>query len=257
MTQGTAVVIEDDVDVRNLLVAVLQQSGFEVSIGATGHEGLNMVRDKNPVVVTLDVGLPDIDGFEVLRRIRETSDCYVLMLTGRTDEADTLTALQTGADDYLTKPFRPRELRARVSALLRRPRVRPVAMDQTVNQSQSMQSLAGVCSTLRHGGLVLDPEARIVVLCGTELSLTRSEFDLLQDLMRSGGTVRTKAELVHVLRGESQRGLGYVSDVDERTIEVHLGNLRRKLREDVRNPQWLLTVRGVGYRLAPLKPGQE
>lgn len=257
MDQGTAVVIEDDVDVRRLLVAVLQQSGFEVSVGATGHEGVQMVRDKNPVVVTLDVGLPDIDGFEVLRRIRQTSDCYVLMVTGRADEADTLTALQTGADDYLTKPFRPRELRARVSALLRRPRVRQVAADQTETQGEPVQPPARARSTLRHGGLVLDSEARTVALCGTDLSLTRSEFNLLEYLMRSAGAVRTKNNLVHIVRGESQRGLGYVSDVDERAIEVHIGNLRRKLREDPRNPQWLLTVRGVGYRLAPLKPGQE
>lgn len=256
MGQGTAVVIEDDVDVRRLLVAVLQQSGFDVSVGATGNEGVKLVRDKNPVVVTLDVGLPDIDGFEVLRRIREISDCYVLMVTGRADEADTLTALQTGADDYLTKPFRPRELRARVSALLRRPRARQVVRDQPDTQREPVQPPGMARSTFRHGALVLDGEARTVVLSGTALSLTKSEFNLLEDLMRSAGAVRTKVELVHIVRGERQRGLGYVSDVDERAVEVHIGNLRRKLHEDARNPQWLMTVRGVGYRLVPRMPDQ-
>ena len=119
---GVAVVIEDDDDVRNLVDAVLRQAGFEVHAAATGREGVDVVRHKQASVVTLDVGLPDIDGFEVLRRIRQFSDAYVVMLTGRDEELDTVTALQTGADDYISKPFRPRELRARVSAMMRRPR---------------------------------------------------------------------------------------------------------------------------------------
>ena len=256
MDQGTVVVIEDDADVRNLVVAVLRQSGFEVVPAATGLEGVEMARVKKPVVVTLDLGLPDIDGHEVLRRIRQFSDCYIIMLTGRDDEADTLTALHAGADDYLTKPFRPRELRARVAALLRRPRSGSPVPEPRL---PAVQVPTGKRSVLRHGDLVLDSEARTARLSGAGLSLTKSEFDLLQDLLRNVGAVRTKADLVHVVRGESQRGggRGYVSDVDERAIEVHIGNLRRKLREDAKNPQWLLTVRGVGYRMAAPHPEQE
>lgn len=257
MSQGAAVVIEDDEDVQHLLVTVLQQSGFEVRAAATGREGVELVREKDPVIVTLDLGLPDIDGNEVLRRIRESSVCYVIMLTARTDEADILTALQTGADDYLTKPFRPRELRARVSALLRRPRVRNDGTDKAETRRQSAQLPARTGSTFRHGGLVLDGEARTVTLHGAELSLTRSEFDLLRDLMRNAGAVRSKVELVRIARGDSQRADSYVSDFDERAVEGHIGNLRRKLREDARSPQWLLTVRGVGYRFAASKSGQE
>ncbi len=119
---GVAVVVEDDADVRNLVEAVLSQAGFEVHSAADGREGVDVIRRLEADVVTLDVGLPDIDGFEVLRRIRQFSDAYVVMLTARTDELDTLTALHTGADDFMTKPFRPRELRARVAAMMRRPR---------------------------------------------------------------------------------------------------------------------------------------
>src|SRR6478609_6923114 len=119
---GVAVVVEDDEDVRNLVEAVLSQAGFEVHSAAGGREGVDVVRARDASVVTLDVGLPDIDGFEVLRRIRQFSDAYVVMLTARTDELDTLTAFHTGADDFLAKPFRPRELRARVGAMMRRPR---------------------------------------------------------------------------------------------------------------------------------------
>lgn len=114
---GIAVVIEDDADVRNLMEAILTQSGFEVHSAATGREGVELARTSAPTVVTLDIGLPDIDGHVVLRRIRGFSDCYIIMVTGRTDEVDTLTGLQGGADDFLTKPFRPRELRARVEAM--------------------------------------------------------------------------------------------------------------------------------------------
>jgi DNA-binding response OmpR family regulator len=244
--QGTAVVIEDDEDVRNLLSAVLQQSGFEVHSGATGREGVLAVRGNSPTVVTLDVGLPDIDGFEVLRRIRAFSDCYVIMLTARADELDTLMALQSGADDFLTKPFRPRELRARVAAMLRRPREAGGPAGASPEAGTAPQQ-----PVLRHNGLVLHQETRTAKLFDAEISLTRSEFDLLHDLMRSGGSVRTKADLVRVVRGEQYRDAAYVSDVDERAVEVHIGNLRKKLREDPRQPAWLVTVRGVGYRLAP------
>lgn len=254
---GVAVVIEDDDDVRNLLDAVLQQAGFEVHSAATGREGVDVARLRQANVITLDVGLPDIDGFEVLRRIRQFSDAYVVMLTGRNEELDTITALQGGADDYIVKPFRPRELRARISAMMRRPRQGAAGEPEAPVGSQPEPGSvpAGGArrggKVLHHNGLALDTETRTVALRGTPLGLTRSEFDLLHELLRGTGAVRTRADLVRVVRGEYYRDDTYISEADERAVEVHIGNLRRKLREDPQDPRWLVTVRGVGYRLAP------
>ncbi|MCU1530500.1 MAG: DNA-binding response regulator [Arthrobacter sp.] len=254
---GVAVVIEDDDDVRNLVVAVLQQAGFEVHSAPTGREGVEMARQHHANVITLDVGLPDIDGFEVLRRIRQFSDAYVVMLTGRDDELDTIMALQGGADDYLLKPFRPRELRARISAIMRRPRALSGGQPFRGSAAQATAPAAAVPSealdgkVLRHNGLALDSETRTAALRGTPLGLTRSEFDLLQELLEGTGAVRTRADLVRVVRGDYYSEDTYIGQSDERAVEVHIGNLRRKLGEDPADPRWLITVRGVGYRLAP------
>ncbi|HET8794977.1 MAG TPA: response regulator transcription factor [Arthrobacter sp.] len=255
--QGKAVVIEDDEDVLHLVEMLLKQSGFEVHSGLTGCDGVELVRNESPAVVTLDVGLPDIDGYEVLRRIRAFSDCYVIMLTARSDEPDMLMALQSGADDYLTKPFRPRELRARIGAMLRRPRTRVDKPADTISpdpgQSPGPEPVGAGSqgATLSHNGLVLHEDTRTAKVFDTEIRLTRSEYDLLVELMRGGGSVRTKADLVRAVRGEQYRNGAVVSEVDERAVEVHVGNLRRKLDENPRDPRWLLTVRGVGYRMAP------
>ncbi|PPB48891.1 DNA-binding response regulator [Arthrobacter pityocampae] len=262
---GVAVVIEDDADVRNLVGAVLRQSGFDVKIAPNGKDGVELVRLHDATVVTVDVGLPDIDGYEVLRRIRAFSTCYVVMLTSRGDELDTLTALQSGADDYLTKPFRPRELRARIAAMLRRPRTVPDPAADIAGVAAPAPSDAAPASTggappavgaplvVEHNGLALNASARTVVLDGRDLPLTRSEFDLLNEMLKSSGAVRTKADLVRVVRGDYYGEDTYISDSDERAIEVHIGNLRRKLEEDPKNPRWLQTVRGVGYRLTPVR----
>jgi DNA-binding response OmpR family regulator len=271
---GVAVVIEDDDDVRGLLDAVLRQAGFEVHSAATGGDGVDLAKHRHANVITLDVGLPDIDGFEVLRRIRQFSDAYVVMLSGRDEELDTITALQGGADDYLVKPFRPRELRARISAMMRRPRqaagpagtgagagaapdpeaAEPadaaVAGDHGSGSAVDPGHSAGG-EVLRHNGLLLNVATRTVVSRGTELVLTRSEFDLLHELLRGTGAVRTRSDLVRVVRGEHYRDDTYISGADERAVEVHIGNLRRKLGEDPQDPRWLITVRGVGYRRAP------
>jgi two-component system OmpR family response regulator len=270
---GVAVVIEDDDDVRGLLDAVLRQAGFEVHSAATGGAGVDLAKHRQANVITLDVGLPDIDGFEVLRRIRQFSDAYVVMLSGRDEELDTITALQGGADDYLIKPFRPRELRARISAMMRRPRQAGVpagtgaaagaalsaeapaaaaggAVADADHESGSALESAGD-EVLRHNGLLLNVATRTVVSRGTELLLTRSEFDLLHELLRGTGAVRTRSDLVRVVRGEHYRDDIYISGADERAVEVHIGNLRRKLGEDPQDPRWLITVRGVGYRRAP------
>lgn len=252
---GVAVVVEDDADVRNLVEAVLRQAGFEVHSAAEGREGVEVVRRREASVVTLDVGLPDIDGYEVLRRIRQFSDAYIVMLTARTDELDTLTALHTGADDFLTKPFRPRELRARVAAMMRRPRNDGQgALTLAAGSAGSAAGAAAITDTvLRHNGLALNPDMRSVTVDGEPLALTRSEFDLLHALLRGAGAVKSKTELVRVVRGEYYRADAYISESDERAVEVHIGNLRRKLQEDAVQPRWLQTVRGVGYRLAPVR----
>jgi DNA-binding response OmpR family regulator len=269
---GVAVVIEDDEDVRNLVDAILKEAGFVVHSAATGREGVEVVRDQQAVVVTLDVGLPDMDGHEVLRQIREFSDAYVVMLTARRDEPDTLTAFLTGADDYLKKPFLPRELRARVAAMMRRPREEgklSLPREDRVGVSASGGSVGRVSASggsvggasvrsdgpdeavIRHNGLALNYKTRTVAIGGSALTLTRSEFDLLFDLLRAKGEVRTKADLVRAARGDYYDDNAYISEADERAVETHIGNLRRKLREDPQSPRFLQTVRGVGYRLAP------
>ena len=239
----------------------LQQAGFEVHSAGTGRDGVDVAKQRQANVITLDVGLPDIDGFEVLRRIRQFSDAYVVMLTGRDEELDTITALQGGADDYIVKPFRPRELRARITAMLRRPRQgaageadAPVCLRSPGRLARQVPPLPpdrAASAVLQHNGLALDTETRTVALRGTPLGLTRSEFDLLHELLRGTGAVRTRADLVRVVRGEYYGEDTYISEADERAVEVHIGNLRRKLREDPQDPRWLVTVRGVGYRLAP------
>ncbi len=309
-----AVIIEDDQDIRELIEVVLNQSGFEVHAVNRGAAGVKAVREYAPTIITLDLGLPDIDGFEVARQIRLFSDSYIIMLTARAEELDTLMGLESGADDYLTKPFRPRELRARVSAMLRRPRrgrEPSAAADNRKTEALSDGASAhvagadvvsagvvgaGVVGTpgtaavtapgpmapagaaphpmaparaaphhsadstdtagsepgnLLHNGLLLNGATRSAEVDGAELELTRTEFDLLHALMESGKMVRTKADLVRRLRDDDYDTGGYISDADERTIEVHMGNLRRKLGDDPKAPRWVKTIRGVGYRLAP------
>jgi two-component system OmpR family response regulator len=255
---GVAVVIEDDTDMRNLLEGVLLQAGFEVHTASCGREGVQVVRDTSPDIVTLDVGLPDIDGFEVLRRIRQFSNAYIVMLSGRTHESDVLNALQSGADDYIIKPFRPREMRARIAALMRRPRIH--ADGDPPPPEPSSLGAGSSHSVLRHNGLALDPARRTAALGGAALDLTRSEFDILLELLRGEGAVRSKRELVLALRGEYYQGDTSISDVDERAVEVHIGNLRRKLRDYSGSSLLLQTIRGLGYRLAtdnPEMPGDQ
>lgn len=294
MFDGTrvAVIIEDDRDIRELIEVVLRQAGFEIHAATGGADGVEAVRTYSPAVVTLDLGLPDIDGFEVARQIRRFSDSYIIMLSARAEELDTLMGLESGADDYLTKPFRPRELRARVAAMMRRPRsglgtlneagAEPVTVDFVAGgavaadaaavghvddgmrsggradggarlpQASGLGTLEAV--GFQHNGLMLDPGTRTVRVDGQHLELTRTEFDLLHALLRTGPTVRTKADLVRWLRaGEYDHG-GYISHADERAVEVHIGNLRRKLGDDPRGPRWLRTIRGVGYCMAPERP---
>ncbi|WP_454699048.1 response regulator transcription factor [Arthrobacter humicola] len=259
---GVAVVVEDDKDIRNLLESVFLQAGFEVHTASDGREGVELVRHQQANIVTLDVGLPDIDGYEVLRRIRQFSDAYVVMLTGRSEEPDMLTGLHSGADDYITKPFRPLELRARVAAMMRRPRYSDSQRQDALRHDAQQQAApagpapqvepgtgSGAKDVLEHRDLRLSPRTRSAELAGRELELTRSEFVLLEELLRAGGGVCTRADLVKVVRGDYYQDDTYISEADERAVEVHIGNLRKKLHEDAHTPQLLQTVRGVGYRL--------
>lgn len=299
-----AVIIEDDLDIRQLLVEVLEQGGFETHSAGNGLDGIELVRRHDPIVTTLDVSMPGIDGFEAARRIRAFSGTYLIMLTALGEEADTLIGLQSGADDYLVKPFRPRELRARIDAMLRRrererdsrtdgetpstgvtaaastpapaapapapaspssatettaetsaPPVPellaagPAAADATTAPAPLAGAADGHDGWYEHRGLRLQPEMHLASLNGEQLELTRSEFELLRLLMDSGRRVRSKADLALSLRGESYVTSYYVSDADKRAIEVHLANLRRKLGESATQPNWIETVRGVGYRM--------
>ncbi len=254
-----AVVIEDDADIRGLVTAVLEQAGFTVYAAGTGLEGLDFVREHQPVVTTLDVSMPGMDGFETAKRIRAISDTYIVMLTARADEIDTLQGLQSGADDYITKPFRPRELRARIDAMLRRPRSAPAAAPAPATSptitTAAVPPSGAIPTTpddgwIRHRGLNVHGDMRIAELDGVELELTRSEFDILFDLLSAGRRVVSKSDLALMLRGERYVGASdFVSDHDARAIEVHVANLRRKLGESATQPRWIETIRGVGYRV--------
>ena len=254
----TAVVIEDDDDVRNLVSAILNEAGFVCVPAMTGLEGINAVREHQPILTTLDVSMPGIDGFEVARRIRSFSDTYVIMLSARDEEIDTLMGLDAGADDYVTKPFRPRELRARIEAMLRRRGtgaagsavagavVPPESAPAPPTPPQAEES-----GWISHNGLRINPEMWLCDLDGAPVELTRSEFDLLLAVMEGNRRVVAKDTLALELRGESAGT--WVSDSDRRAVEVHMANLRRKLNDPVSSPRYIQTVRGVGYRLTPTK----
>jgi len=292
-----AVVIDDDADIRQLLVDVLTQAGFQAIPTANGLDGVAAVRQFDPLITTLDVNMPGMDGFETAKRIRAFSSTYIVMLTALEDEIDTLQGLESGADDYLVKPFRPRVLRARIDAMLRRPRFGgaevevqaapaappaaaptapaepsysapptlaisqepvPQGTFQAVPVQQSPVQAGAAASGpppadqsgwMEHNGLWLNIDTRVVRLRGGEVELTRSEFDLLAALLQSNRRVRTKPDLALLLRGESYVTTYLVSEADKRAIEVHMGNLRKKLSENVNSPRWIETVRGVGYRL--------
>ena len=239
------------------MVALLGQSGFEVIATSNGTDGVTAAQEFDPVLITVDLGLPDIDGYEVTRRVRRFTDAYVVMLTARTEEIDTLMGLDAGADDYLTKPFRPRVLRARIEAMMRRPRAGqvselPVVPAAAVGPTSGPVSVPGTDGGLRLDldGLELFPDLHHVETEGRAIPLTPTEFLLLETLMRSGRVVRSKVELSRIIRGDEPDNGSYVSAADERTVEVHLGNLRRKLGDSPKSPRWVQTVRGVGYRMA-------
>lgn len=232
-----ALVVEDDEDIRSLIEFTLSTQGFEVLTVDSGLAGVEAVREHDPDLVTLDLGLPGIDGIEACRRIREISDAYVVMITARDDEVEKLIGLETGADDFLSKPFSPRELKARVNAMFRRPR----------RGTQVMTTGARVVTApehevLRHGPLTVDVDGRRAFQSDRELTLTRTEFDLLTELMRTPARVWTREALLRSVWDTEWA-------TDTHLVEVHIGNLRRKLGEKPGSTRLIRTVRGVGYRM--------
>ncbi|SDD03006.1 response regulator transcription factor [Nocardioides lianchengensis] len=243
-SRQTAVVVDDDPDVRLLLAHVLGKLDLDVTSAETGEDGIARIREVDADLVTLDLTLPDLDGVEVCRRIREFSDAYVVMITGRVEEADRLVGLDVGADDYMTKPVSPREVRARAAALLRRPRQRrdPAAEPPPAPTGLAVQS-AGVDDRVvdAGGGLVLVPVRHVALLDGQPLPLTPTEVDLLATLSSRPGAAWDRGALVR----EVWAGDFIESDF---LVDVHVASLRRKLRKAGTQREWISTVAGTGYR---------
>lgn len=223
-------VVDDEESLAKVVASYLQRDGHEVVCAFDGPAALDAARRDRPDVVVLDLGLPGLDGVEVCRQLRTFSDCYVVMLTARSDEVDKLVGLGVGADDYLTKPFSPRELVARVRVMLRRPRTGP-AVGQVGDEPPRV-----------FGPLRVDVTAREVHVDGVPADLTRTEFDLLGVLSARPRMAFSRRQLIEAVWGE-----GWVGD--EHLVDVHVGHLRRKLGDDPAAPRFIRTVRGVGYRM--------
>ncbi|MDG3012929.1 response regulator transcription factor [Rhodococcus sp. D2-41] len=223
-----ALVVDDESALVDLVRGYLQHDGFEVRTAQDGPAALEAAREFDPEVVVLDLGLPLLDGVEVCRELRRFSDCYVIMLTARSDEVDKLVGLSVGADDYLTKPFSPRELVARVKVMLRRPRRLP-APNTTA-------------TVARFGPLEVDLDGREARLGGRTRDLTVTEFNLLATLARQPHVAFTRRQLIDAVWGDDWVG-------DDRLVDVHIGHLRRKLGDDAAAPRFVRTIRGVGYRM--------
>ncbi len=221
-------IAEDDKKTASLVALYLEREGFQTIVAYDGRQALELARRHGPIFVILDLMLPLLDGWEVCRELRRSSDVPILILSAREEEIDRVSGLTLGADDYVVKPFSPRELVARVKAILRRGRLgRPD--DEQV---------------LSHGDLVLDPEKRKVTLGGHPIPLTPHEFNLLRTLMAAPGKVFTRDELLTRLYPRED-----VVVVD-RVVDVHIGKLRQKIEKEPSNPAHILTVRGIGYQFA-------
>lgn len=227
-------VVDDEPQIRAVLRAYLEAEGFAVTDAATGADALRLATDQDdpPDLVLLDIGLPDLDGLDVLTTLRRKSDVYVILVTARAEEVDRIVGLSVGADDYVTKPFSPREVVARVRSVLRR--ARPAA------------GAAGAAEpapdpVLRFTGLTIDPERREIVVGGCNVTLSSLEFDLLVALASSPGRVFSRAQLL-------ERVWGYDFYGDERVVDVHVRSIRKILGDDAGSPRLIGTVRGVGYK---------
>lgn len=225
--QGTVLIVEDDRNTAALVATYLEREGFQAVVVHDGGEAIQAAGNCHPVFVILDVMLPNVDGLEICRALRKSSDVPVLMLTAREEEGDRVAGLVTGADDYVVKPFSPRELVERVKAILRRSR--PASPRSSTR--------------LSFDGLVLDMEKHKVVRDDHPIALTASEFKILKALMSSPGRAFSREELLRQCYQNSEA-------VIDRVVDVHIGKLRQKIEDDPAQPRFILTVRGHGYRFS-------
>jgi DNA-binding response OmpR family regulator len=219
-------VVEDETKIARTLSLYLEQAGFSVTISPTGTDALPSFRREHPDLVILDLGLPGMDGLDVAREMRREGNTPIIMLTARSEEADKLVGLELGADDYVTKPFSPREVVARVRTVLRRAQPPPLQPE-----------------VITVGDVSLDPARRTVQVSDCAVELTPSEFELLSAFVRHPGQVFTRLQLLDLTQGEAYEGY-------ERTIDQHIKNLRKKIEPDPANPRYILTVHGVGYKFS-------
>lgn len=219
-------VVEDELKIARLVRDYLHQAGFAVLEAADGPTALTLARAERPDMIVLDLGLPGMDGLDVTRRLRAQSSVPIIMLTARSEESDRIVGLELGADDYIVKPFSPKELVARIRAVLRR-------ADATLGGGEM----------IRAGALEIDLPKRRVTVGDEEIDLTATEFDLLVTLARHPGRIYTRPQLLDAIHGVSFESY-------ERSVDAHVKNLRRKLEGDPRRPELILTVYGVGYKLS-------
>jgi DNA-binding response OmpR family regulator len=219
-------VVDDELEIVKVVRAYLEQSGFRVLASGDGQQALTMFRHEQPDLVILDLNLPSLDGLDVCRSIRRESNAPIIMLTARVEETDRLIGLEIGADDYIVKPFSPREVVARVRAVLRRSIAAPEQR-----------------ASLSIGDLKIDLDKHEVYLQTRLIDLTPSEFNILHAMAAQPGRAFSRMDLLDAAQGEAYEGY-------ERTIDVHIKNLRQKLGEDPRNPSFILTVYGIGYKFS-------
>lgn len=227
-----ALVVDDEAALADIVASYLLREQFDTRIANDGAAAVALARDHDPDVVILDIGLPGMDGLEVCRQLRTFSDAYIVMLTARDTELDTIVGLSVGADDYVTKPFSSAELVARIRAMLRRPRAAPDATTAS----------ADAPGPVTVGPLRIELASREVFLDGAAIPLTRTEFDLLAALSARPGLVMSRRQLLEIVRDGPWVG-------NDHLVDVHVGHVRRKLGDDPAAPRYIITVRGVGYRM--------
>lgn len=221
----TILIIEDEIELSNILKAYLERSGYEVLTATRGDSGLELWKTQHPALVLLDLNLPGIDGIEIARQIRQVDETPLIMVTARVDEVDRLLGLELGADDYITKPYAPREVVARVKAVLRRSDKQPDTPPEPIQIDD----------------LVVDPEAHLALRDGKPLDLTPTEFSILATLAAHPGRVFSRLQLLETSQGVAYEGY-------ERSVDAHIKNLRAKLQDHSKDPRYIETVFGVGYR---------